>query len=203
MISRSNIVAIDQGASALAVSEYVDASPRSRYPVVDGDLDHVIGMLHIKDFVRADRLGAFTSLGDLVRPLPVVAATTSAEDLLEQFKRGSAHAALVVDEFGATVGFVSLDDVIDEVMDDEHADGVVRHADGSLTVLGETTLFELRQELDDTSFDHEDIVTIAGLVLAHSGSVPELGDSVTHEGHELVVEEIDGRRITKVRIRPT
>jgi CBS domain containing-hemolysin-like protein len=202
MISRNNIVAIDRNASAQTVSEFVDASPRSRYPVVDGDLDHVIGMLHIKDFVRADRLGTFTSLGDLVRPLPVVAATTSAEDLLDEFKRGTAHAALVVDEFGATVGFVSLDDVIDEVMDDEHPDGVIHHIDGSMTVPGDTTLTELRQELDDESFDHEDIVTIAGLVLAHAGAVPSLGDTVMHGGHELTVEEVDGRRIEKVRIRP-
>jgi CBS domain containing-hemolysin-like protein len=201
MISRSNIVAIDRSAAADDVSELIGGSPRSRYPVVDGDLDHVVGMLHIKDFIRASRLGTFTSLADILRPLPVVAATTSAEDLLEQFKQGTAHAALVVDEFGATVGFVSLDDVIDEIMDAETSDQISRHADGSMTVAGETTLSDLREELDDPVFDHEDVVTIAGLVLAHAGAVPDLGGTVQLGPYELVVEQLDGRKITRVRIR--
>ena len=169
--------------------------------MIDGDLDHVVGMLHIKDFIRASRLGTFTSLADILRPLPVVAATTSAEDLLEQFKQGSAHAALVIDEFGATVGFVSLDDVIDEIMEAGTSDLISRHADGSMTVAGETTLSDLREELDDPVFDHEDVVTIAGLVLAHAGVVPHVGGTVQHGPYELVVEQLDGRKITRVRIR--
>ena len=202
MISRGKIVAIDRSAVADDVSELIGGSPRSRYPVVDGDLDHVVGMLHIKDFIRASRLGTFTSLAEILRPLPVVAATTSAEDLLEQFKQGSAHAALVIDEFGATVGFVSLDDVIDEIMEAETSDLILRHADGSMTVTGETTLSDLREELDDPVFDHEDVVTIAGLVLAHAGVVPDVGGTVQHGPYELVVEQLDGRKITRVRIRP-
>ena len=201
MISRSHIEAIDRSASPSQVSELIGASARSRYPVVDGDLDHVVGMLHIKDFIRAQRLEAFTSLDAMLRPLPVVAATTTAEDLLEQFKQGSAHAALVIDEFGATVGFVSLDDVIAEIMEDETSGLVSQHADGSMTVGGETTLSDLRAELDDPLFDHEDIVTIAGLVLAHAGAVPSVGDVVQHGPYQLVVEQLDGRKITRVLIR--
>ncbi len=201
MISRRNIEAIDRSASPAEISALVGASPRSRYPVVDGDLDHVVGMLHIKDFIRSDRLETFTSLDDLLRPLPVVAATTTAEDLLEQFKGGNTHAALVIDEFGATVGFVSLDDVIAEIMEDETPDLISRHADGSMTVDGETTLSDLRELLSDPQFDHEDIVTIAGLVLAHAGTVPAVGDSVQHGRYQLVVEQLDGRKITRVLIR--
>ena len=200
MMSRSNIVAIDQSASPDEVANLIGAAQRSRYPVVDGDLDHVVGMLHIKDFIRADWLGTFTSLADLVRPLPVVAATTSADDLLEQFKQGSTHAALVIDEFGTTVGFVSLDDVIEEIMEDETSDLIKRHPDGSMTVDGETPLSDIREMLDDQVFDHEDIVTIAGLVLAHAGEVPSVGSSVDHGRYQLTVEQVDGRQITQVRI---
>jgi CBS domain containing-hemolysin-like protein len=203
MISRPNIVAIDQIATATEITERIGASMRSRYPVVDGDLDHVVGMLHIKDFIRSNRLGTFTSLAELVRPLPVVAATTSADELLEQFKQGNNHAALVVDEFGATVGFVSLDDVIAEIMVDEPSGVIARHTDGSISVSGETPLADLRTWLDDPAFDHEDIVTIAGLVLADNGEVPFVGTSVHHGGYDLVVEQLDGRKITRVRLRPT
>lgn len=201
MISRTNIVAIDKSATSAEVSKLIASSPRSRYPVVDGDLDHVIGMLHIKDFIRANRVGVFTTLSDIVRPLPVVAATTSAEDLLDQFKQGSAHAALVIDEFGTTVGFVSLDDVIAEIMEEDSPDWVTRHADGSISVEGETSLSDLREQLGDEQFDHADIVTIAGLVLAHVGEVPDVGVTVRHGAYELVVEELDGRRIARVGIR--
>lgn len=201
MILRSDIVAIDRSAESDAIAEVIGGSPRSRYPVVEGDLDHVVGMLHIKDFIRANRLGTFASLADILRPLPVVAATTSAEDLLEQFKRGTAHAALVVDEFGTTVGFVSLDDVIDEIIEDETSKRISRHTDGSMSVAGETTLSDLREELDDPVFEHEDVVTIAGLVLALASVVPDVGGTVRHGRYELVVEQLDGRKITQVGIR--
>jgi len=164
-------------------------------------LDHVVGMLHIKDFIRADRLGTFTTLDEIMRPLPVVAATTPADDLLQQFKLGRNHAALVIDEFGATVGFVSLDDVIAEVMEDELSDAITVHPDGAMTVVGETPLSDLREQLDDPVFDHEDIVTIAGLVLAHTGEVPDVGKTVAHGSYELTVEQVDGRKITQVGVR--
>lgn len=201
MIPRANIVAIDQAASAREVADLIGSSAWSRYPVVDGDLDHVVGMLHIKDFIRATRLDTIPSVAEILRPLPVVAATTTAEDLLEQFKQGNNHAAIVIDEFGATVGFVSLDDVIAEIMEDESPDVISRHADGSMTVVGETTLGDLREELDEPEFDHEDVVTIAGLVLTHSGFVPDVGHTVHHGRYDLTVEELEGRRITLVRIR--
>ncbi len=201
MMARSNIVAIDQTASAGEITELIGSAQRSRYPVVDGDLDHVVGMLHIKDFIRANRLGTFSSLAEIVRPLPVVAATTSADDLLEKFKQGSTHAALVIDEFGATVGFVSLDDVIAEIMEDEDADLISRNADGSLTVNGQTPLSEIREMLEDPVFDHEDIVTIAGLMMAHAGEVPTVGTTVEHGTYHLTVEQLVGRQITQVRIR--
>ena len=201
MISRSNIVAIDQAATPAEISRVIGGSQRSRYPVVDGDLDHVVGMLHIKDFIRANSLNTFTSLSGIIRPLPVVAATTPADDLLGQFKQGNTHAALVIDEFGATVGFVSLDDVIAEIMEDEISDLISVNADGSMTVVGETPLSDLREQLDDPLFDHEDIVTIAGLVLAHAGEVPDIGQAVAHGPYQLTVEQVDGRKITQVGIR--
>ena len=201
MVARSNIVALDASMPGEDVAALIRGSQRSRYPVIDGDLDHVIGMLHVKDFIRANRRGTLGSLNDIVRPLPVVAATMSAEGLLEQFKLGGSHAALVIDEFGTTVGLVSLDDVIAEIMDDEPHGAIVRHADGSMTVPGETPLSDLRAALDEPAFDHDDAVTIAGLLLASAGQVPDVGDGAHHGEYELTVEARDGRKITEVGIR--
>lgn len=199
MMSRSHIVAVDRNAPASQVMELISASPRSRYPVIDGDLDHVVGMLHIKDFIRANHTGTLGTIDSIMRELPVVAGSTSAEDLLEQFKQGN-HAALVIDEFGATAGFVSLDDVIAEVMEEEIPELVERHADGSISVEGELSLSDLRDHFDDNRFDHEDVVTIAGLVQSYIGEVPQEGAMVEHGPYTLTVEVLDGRKIEQVRI---
>lgn len=204
MTSRSGIEAIDLAAPSTDVARRIEASPRSRYPVIDGDLDRVVGMLHIKDFIRAEQRGASLDLRDLTRPLPCVAATATAEQLLDRFRRERTHACLVVDEFGGTLGLVTMDDVIAEVMDDEVADdepSVVRHDDGSISVHGETTLAELRDD-HGIDVDHPDVTTIAGLVLAHHGTVPEAGSTLNIAGRDVVVEETAGRKITRVMLRP-
>lgn len=200
MISRGNIVAIDRAARPAEIASLVASSSRSRYPVIDGDLDHVVGMLHVKDFIRATQLGRYEGLEGVVRALPVVAATTSAEELLEQFKRGRTHAALVIDEFGATLGFVSLDDVIAEVLEDEVPDWIVDDSGPGVLVDGEAPLSDLNDHFGDGAFEHEEVVTIAGLVLGRVGSVPAVGASVRHGDYELIAETLDGRKITQVRI---
>ncbi len=199
MISRSNIVAIEQDASPADIGAVIASSARSRYPVIDGDLDHVVGMLHIKDFIRSSQLGTYTSLTDIVRPLSVVAARTTAEDLLEDFKRGRGHAALVVDEHGTTVGFISLDDVIDEIMEDDEPDWLLSLGDGVL-VDGEAPLFEVLEWFGDQFAGHEEVSTIAGLVLDYTGEVPEVGEVVSHGDFTLTVAEVDGRKISKVHV---
>lgn len=202
MTSRGRLQALDVRATTEEVATQIAASARSRYPVVDGDLDHVVGVLHIKDFIRSSRREA-VDLRDLVRPLPTVAATTSAEQLLERFKRSRTHACLVVDEFGGTLGLVTLDDVIAEVLEEGDASGsaeVVRHDDGSATLDGEVTLAELRDD-HGLVFVHDEVTTLAGLVLAAHGTVPAVGTAVEVQGHELTVEGVEGHKITRVRVR--
>ena len=111
---------------------------------------------------------------------------------------------MVVDEHGTTLGIVTMDDLIADVMDDEfqrtdHAP--VTHGDGSLTVDGEITLLQLADDLG-VVIEHPDVTTLAGLVMAVSGTIPDAGAIVVAGDHELVVEERTGRKLTKIRIRP-
>lgn len=111
----------------------------------------------------------------------------------------------MVDEFGGTLGFVTLDDVIAEVMDEElgdEADEAFRDDDGSLVVDGEVTLNELLEDHGIT-LSHPDVTTIAGMVLAAHGTVPAVGVQVRVQGHELTVEAMQGRKITRIRVRTT
>lgn len=204
MTSRSRIEAVEVSAPSEEVISQIESSPRSRYPVIDGSLDNVVGVLHIKDFIRAWEQGSSPGLESLARPLPTVAATATAEQLLDRFKRDRTHASLVIDEFGNTLGFVTLDDIVAEVMDDELERAsrlAAPRKDGSLSLDGETTLAELKED-HDIVFTRPDVTTIAGLLLAGHGTVPEVGASVEVSDYQLVVEEMEGRKITRVLVRP-
>jgi CBS domain containing-hemolysin-like protein len=204
MTSRSRIEAVDIGSLPDEITGRITASELSRYLVIDGSLDRVVGLLHIKDFIRAEQRGPSLTLRGLVRPIPTVAATASAEQVLERFRRDRTHAALVVDEHGGTLGLVTMDDMIAEVMDEEThpADGApIRHDDDSLSLDGEVTLAELRDDYEMT-ITNPDVTTIAGLVLAAHGTLPTVGSTVTIQAHNLTVEAMSGRKITRIRIRP-
>ncbi|MGF1618772.1 MAG: hemolysin family protein [Acidimicrobiia bacterium] len=203
MTSRSRIEAIDVSATPEVVIRRIESSPRSRYPIIDGSLDNVVGVLHIKDFIRAREQGSTPRLESLARALPTVAATATAEQLLTRFKKDRTHASLVIDEFGNTLGFVTLDDIVAEVMDDEleMVPGLpADREDGFLSLDGETTLAELKED-HGIEFIRPGVTTIAGLLLAGHGTVPEVGASIEVHGHQLVVEEMEGRKITRVLVR--
>jgi CBS domain containing-hemolysin-like protein len=189
MTSRSRIDSIDASAAPDEIVARITASSRSRYPVVDGSLDRVVGVLHIKDFIRAHQRGGSVALGELVRPIPSVAATVNAETLLELFRRDRTHAALVVDEHGGILGLVTMDDIIAEVMDDEVSSDSepVRHDDGSLGLDGEITLAELEDD-HGIVIVNPAVTTIAGVVLAATATVPAVGTTVspTLDGHDTV-----------------
>ena len=204
MTSRRRMEAVPVTATSADLTALIAASPRSRYPVYEGDLDNVIGVLHIKDFMRARAQDRPLRLRTLLRPLPSVAASATAEELLSLFKRQRVHAALVVDEFGGTLGFVTMDDLIQDVIEEEGApesDWVKVNEDGSLTLGGEVTLTELVED-HGLHLGREDVTTVAGLVLAEHGVVPDPGTTVHVPGYDLTVEEVQGLKITRVRVRP-
>ena len=204
MTPRKRVQTIDVTATPEEISRRIVASSLSRYPVVDGSLESVHGVLHIKDFIRAQQRGGSLAPTDLMRPLPTVPASATAEGVLAEFRRQRIHAVLVVDEFGSPLGLVTMDDVIAEVMevhDDADAEAPVRHDDGSLSVDGALTLADLRHDLG-VPLDHPEVSTVGGVVLAVHSTVPSVGASVQFQGVELTVEEMDDRAVRRVRVRP-
>ena len=204
MTPRSRLEAIDVTASPDGILERISSSPRSRYPLIEGSLDHVRGILHVKDVIRAHQRRSPLSPLTLSRPAPTVTASARADQVLELFRTERVHAAMVVDEHGATLGLVTMDDIIADVMEDEFKPAdheSVAHDDGSVTIDGEITLAELADDLGIV-IEHREVTTLAGVVMALSGAVPDVGTAVTAGDHLLVVEERSGRRLTKIRIRP-
>lgn len=203
MTSRSRMEVLDVNAPTSEIMAHITTSSRSRYPVYEENLDQIIGVLHIKDFMRLQIQKGQLALRELVRSLPSVAASATAEDLLALFKRERVQAALVVDEFGGTLGFVTMDDLISDVMDEDDGKNslwVKENLDGSLTLDGEVTLAELRED-HDLPLDHEDVKTVAGLLLAVYGTVPDVGTTVHVQDVDLTAEEVDGLKINRIRLR--
>lgn len=204
MTSRSRMTAIALDTSRNDLVALIASSQQTRYPVYATSLDDIGGVLHVKDFIRARTLGSSQPLSGMTRPLPRVAATTSATELLALFKKQRIHAALVVDEHGGTLGFVTLDDLVEDLIDEETSDDanwVQKLPGGEFLLDGEVTLAELAEDYD-IDLGEDDIVTIAGLVLAKRGIVPEQGESIDLRGYRAVVEQTEGYKITKVKLEP-
>ena len=203
MVPRVRVVGIPVGATTDEVREILLAERHTRYPVYDGDLDHILGMLHVKDLLR--RLLTKEAIGPAdARPMPVVPETATLDIVLSTMQRTAAHMAIVIDEHGGTAGVVSLEDLFEEVVG-ELDEGVpaepplVRNAEGTWTVAGTLRLDELGQALD-LELEHEDVDSVSGLVLAELGRPPLVGDVVEHGRIRVEVTRTTGRGVQRARV---
>jgi len=202
MMPRVRLVGIPVGASVDDMRRLVAAHRHTRYPVFDGDLDHIVGMLHVKDLLRRLVLNEPIAASD-VRPIPVVPETAALDDVLETMQRAHAHMAVVIDEHGGTAGLISLEDLFEEVVGDidegaPQAPGLVSQPDGSVRVAGTVRLDELGQHFD-LALEHEEVDSVSGLVLARLGRPPVVGEVVDYGRIRLEVTGVSGRGVREAR----
>lgn len=204
MTPRVRVVGIPVGATPDAVRQLIASSRESRYAVFDGDLDHILGMVHVKDLLRRLLANEPVTSGD-VRPMPVVPETATLDDVLTTMQRAHAHMAVVVDEHGGTAGVISLEDLFEEVVGDiaeggTETPGVVTLVDGSVQAAGTLRLDELGQHFD-LALEHEDVDSVSGLVLARLGRTPVVGDVIEYGRLRLEVTAVSGLGVREVRAR--
>ena len=218
MTPRADIVAVELSTPFEAVAAQFAEAEHSRMPIYRETLDDPVGVVHVKDVFRllADEAKR-PAPGDLVlnklrRDALYVPASMKAADLLLRMRTSRIHMALVIDEFGGTDGLVSMEDLIEAVVgeiDDEHDDAtavaVVARPGGVFDADARAPLEELEaalnHDLAPPDMD-EDIDTVAGLVVALAGRVPQRGEVITHpDGFEFEVVEADPRRVRRVRVR--
>jgi putative hemolysin len=182
----------------------------SRLPVYEGDLDHVIGFVHIKDLFRQNYLGWPIELRKLLHPALFVPESMTLDRLLELFQEKHNQLAIVLNEYGGTEGLVTLEDVVEEIVGeirDEHRrheeqDFVQRDAN-SWSVDGTLSIADMIDRLAlaaDDSWEGRGFSTIAGLILDQLGHIPSIGDKVEWNGVLLEVVDMDGQRIDRVLI---
>jgi putative hemolysin len=187
-----------------AVRRFV-AVPHRRYPVGRGDLDHLVGEVHTRDVVAAERERPGVAVGELARPAFVVPETKHLGPLLRELREARRRMAVVVDEYGATAGIVTLEDVLEEIvgdLDDEFdrpAVAIERHDATHVTAAGSLNLDEVDEALG-TRLPRRGPRTLGGLAFDALGRRPELGDEVDVDGVRMRVEALDGHRIARVHV---
>lgn len=214
MVPRADIVAVNYDISyADLVRVFADGS-HSRMPVYRDTLDEVVGMVHVKDALKVIADGVETEsfkVESIQRPVLFVPPSMKVIDLLAKMRIARTHMALVVDEYGGTDGLVTVEDIVEEIVgeiEDEHdtieEPYLTALEGGGYDADARIEIDELEDELGIDLLpeeDEEDVDTLGGLVFSLAGSVPEIGEVVTHDsGYRFEVVDADPRRIYKVRI---
>ncbi len=207
MVPRPDVVAVDGSTDAETVLERAIEAGFSRIPVYEKNVDNVVGIAFTKDLVRAVREGQERrQVEELSRPAHYVPETKRVAPLLREMQRGQFHIAVVIDEYGGTAGVVTLEDLIEElvgeIVDEFDVDEplVERLGAGQFRVSSKMPVDEGNELLDADLPLSDDWDTIGGLVLAAAGHIPSEGETVDVDGHLLVAEKVEGRRIGSVRI---
>lgn len=211
MTHRKSVHMIDADLPFSEIVEQVLASPYTRIPIFRDEPDNIVGVVHAKALLRA--VQAHTGDLDELRIGPLAALpwfipeSTSLFNQLQAFRRRREHFALVVDEYGALMGVVTLEDILEEIVgeiDDEHdipVAGVRPQGDGSLIVDGAVTIRDLNRQFD-WALPDEEASTIAGLVLHEARLIPEVGQSFAFYDFRFDVLRRQGNQITSIRVTP-
>ena len=180
----------------------------SRIPVVgEGGVDDVLGIVYAKDLMRAARDGGDMTVSALQREAMFVPETKKVAELMREMQARKQHMAIVVDEYGGTAGLVTLEDLIEELVGeivdeyDVEDKPIERLPNGDVRVSGRLALDEANEELG-FELPEGDWDTVAGLLFTQLGHVPEPGEAIEVDGYLLRAEQLDGRRIERVRITP-
>lgn len=211
MVHRKNMVMVDADLPTSEIIRQVLASVHTRIPLWHEDPENIIGILHAKDLLRAlQSAGNDAERIDIVALLSkpwFVPETTTLNDQLNAFLKQRGHLALVVDEYGALMGLVTLEDIFEEIFGeirDEHdllVSGVRAQADGSVIVDGWVPIRDLNRAMD-WDLDDEEATTIAGLVIHEAQTIPEVGQVFTFYGFKFEIVRRQRNQITTLRITP-
>jgi magnesium and cobalt transporter len=217
MVPRSDMVCIRRDDPLASILSSVVQSGHSRFPVLDGDRDDVVGILLAKDLLRAVQAGRGLQPGgdarrlafdmrEYLRPAVFVPESKRLNVLLKEFRGNRNHMAIVVDEYGGVGGLITIEDVIEQVIgeiddefDVEDDQNIRAGADGRSVVRGATRIDEFNEHFA-TAFPEDEFDTIAGLVMQQFGRVPRRGESAVVGEFSFQVLRMDRRRIDALRV---
>ena len=201
---RIDIEGVELQSTKEEIAEVFTETGYSRLPVYEESMDHIVGIIYHKDFhnyvYHTDK-----QIADIIRPVRFITKTKKISDLLKELQQEKLHIAVVLDEFGGTVGIVTLEDILEELVGeiwDEHDEivqAIVKKADNEYEVLGSANVAKLFEELD---MDEEvEVITVSGWIMDMLGRVPKKDDQVTYKEMQLTVLEMNGKRVEKAKLK--
>jgi len=199
MVPRTDVVFIDGDTPIFKAAKFVSEQPHSRYPVIGESSDDVIGFVHVRDVLAPGMAERSLRVSELVREVARFPGTKYVIPTLSEMRRLQVHMAVVEDEYGGTAGIVTMEDLVEEVVGDIRDEYDEEEIIDARTVDGMTNLEDFAEdygiELPEGPYE-----TIAGFIVATLGALPAVGQSVVVDGHLLVIDAVEGRRVARVRI---
>ncbi len=205
MVPRTEVVGIDANATFEEVVGITASARHSRFPVYEGSLDHVVGVIHSKEILSYLDNPENFSLQELARPPYFVPEAKPIEALMQAFRRKHLHLAVVVDEYGGVEGICTLEDIVEEIVGeiqdeyDEEEILVKKLEPGRYMIDGSTALRYINKRFN-LSLSEEHVNTLAGFLLHSFGSIPEVGAVCEVEGARFTVREVEDRRIEQIEM---
>jgi putative hemolysin len=205
MIPRTEVDFIDAGTPVFKAAKEALHQPHSRYPVIRGSADDVIGFVHIRDLLEPEMAGRSVRVSELARQTLVLPWTRPILAALADMRREGMHIAIVADEYGGTAGIVTMEDLVEELIGDikdeydvDESETTV-HRGGDVEVDG---LLNLDDFEDETGIELPEgpYETVAGFLMAQLGRLPQVDDWVDFQDHRITVREVEGRRVGRVLV---
>lgn len=199
MVPRTDVVFIDGDTPIFKAAKFVSEQPHSRYPVTGESSDDVIGFVHVRDVLAPGMAERSLRVSELVREVARFPGTKNVIPTLSEMRRLQVHMAVVEDEYGGTAGIVTMEDLVEEVVGDIRDEYDEAEVIDARTVDGMTNLEDFAEdygiELPEGPYE-----TVAGFIVATLGKLPEVGQSVAVDGHLLIIDAVEGRRVARLRI---
>jgi putative hemolysin len=206
MLPRTEVDFLDASMAVRKAARFVADRPHSRYPVIRDSADDVIGFVHVRDILSPDLADRSIRVGELAREITAFPGSKEVLSTLTEMRRLRQHVAIVQDEYGGTAGIVTMEDLVEELIGDIQDEYDVERPEvdvpGPFGVTLVAGLLNLEDFQDDTGIELPEgpYETVAGFLIARLGRVPRLGDVVVEGGHSFEVAELDGRRVSRVRV---
>jgi len=202
---RLDMTAVPTTASLEEAVETCIQSGHERVPVYDGELDNVVGIVHMKDLVREMNYGeGSVGLEDLVEPTLHVPESKNVDELLAEMRDQRLNMVIVIDEFGTTEGLVTIEDIVEEVvgeiLEGEEREPIRIENEDTAFVRGEVTIDELNERLGIALPEGEEFETVAGFIFNRAGRLVEEGETIEYQDLSIRVESVENTRIRRVRI---
>jgi len=205
MVPRTDTVFLSADATKEELLACVCESEHSRFPVYQDTVDNVIGILHVKDVLKALVNDKPFNIHELVRKPFFVPVSKHIDDLLRELKRKKVHIAVVVDEYGGVSGIASMEDIIEEIIGDiqdefdHETEDVVKLGDG-LWLCDARVNLEFLAEETNLELPVDDFDTLGGFVFDLFGKIPVKNEKISYKDYDFIIQEMDGHKINSIKI---